>query len=91
MKLIESHKRDRHTQLSLPRVLKLRLSEIVEIDDRNETIGALRKAAKRKGQCLRREWQKYRTTKYSCHKTKKYLCLEHVVPCCNNFLTVQEQ
>lgn len=86
MKLIEPHIRERQSQVNLPRLLRQRLSEILKIDDTLETAGP-----SRNGHCFECGWQKNRKTKYSCHKCKKFLCLDHVVPSCTDCLAVEEQ
>lgn len=35
-------------------------------------------------------WRKNTITKYSCHKLEKYLCPEHIVPCCSACFTRSE-
>lgn len=82
MKLIEPHLRERQMKLHLPRSMRQRLSEILKIDDVPGTAGP-----SRNGRCFECGWKKNRKTKYTCHKCKKHLCLEHVVPYCRICLT----
>ncbi|GBP43105.1 PiggyBac transposable element-derived protein 4 [Eumeta japonica] len=82
MKLIEPRMRERQMQLNLPRSIRLRLEEILNIDEVPGTVDP-----SRNGRCFECEWKKNRKTKYTCHKCKKYLCLEHIVPSCRSCLT----
>lgn len=83
LNLIEPHIRVQQTQSNLPRSLRQRLSEVLKVGDVPGVAGP-----SRNGRCFECGWQNNRKTRFNCHKCKKYICLEHVLPTCSSCLAV---
>lgn len=87
MELIDSHIRRRAIQENIPRSIKLRLMEICDIKLPTETAPRMNQY----GRCCICNSKKNRKTKYSCKKCNKYLCLEHLLPICNECYEIDVQ
>lgn len=76
--LIIPHMQRRALLTNLPRTLKLRLQEMVGVQERVEQQNVI------PGRCSYCDWKKNRKTRFSCFKCNNYMCLEHISAICSN-------
>lgn len=76
--LLESHVKKRRLSPGLPRTIKLRILEIYNISDNDQT-----PRNPTRGRCYYCSSNKNRKTRFSCRKCKKFMCLEHLTPICS--------
>lgn len=86
MALVFDYQKLRVTWAAVPRTIKMRLREIcgipTEEPSQNRTDG-------QKGRCQVCDHKKNRKTKYYCCVCKKFLCLEHISPTCQDCSPVE--
>lgn len=80
--LIEPQLKYRVTINTLPKTIRLRLSEICHINIPTENMVTDNTVTS--GRCKMCDWKKNRKTKYKCRKCEVFLCLEHVIPTCSH-------
>lgn len=86
MALVYDYQKLRITWSAIPRTVKDRLREICHVT--NEPIPE--RTEGQKGRCDFCDYKKNRKTRYFCFYCKKYLCLEHIVPICQDCKVANE-
>lgn len=77
--LVEEHLRIRAANVNVPRQIRDRIKELLQIEETVELIADRNNKRSSCGDCKKR-----RLTRYSCVKCKKFLCIEHSLMVCNN-------
>lgn len=79
--LINEHLRRRAVHMNLPRLIRLRIAEILKLDNYECATTAKKNTS---GRCSYCSSKKNRKTRYNCTNCQKFFCLEHAIMMCSD-------